>query len=209
LRKSAGWLIALTAVGAIAQENAPSGLLRGSFLAWTGTPRNGQFTFQTAEDRLYSCSYDEKTYIEREKRRVTMAAAEKGDRLEIVTDRRASSTACYARTVHIADNSATPAVPGVRPKQQASQSTFRPRTYLHLNGAVSFVSSDTLILRTPSGERESIRLRPDTRYFSEGQAADPSSLHVNTVVFIQAARNLYDELEAYQVIWGDILRPGQ
>ena len=37
--------------------------------------------------------------------------------------------------------------------------------------------------------------------------AEPDNLPVNTVVFIRGGRNLYDEVEAYQVIWGEILQP--
>jgi len=74
-----------------AQENAPAGFLKGDFLSWTGTPRSGQFVFQSAGNRIYSCTYDDKTYIERDKRYITIAGAEKGDRLEIVSDYRNDS----------------------------------------------------------------------------------------------------------------------
>jgi hypothetical protein len=32
---------------------------------------------------------------------------------------------------------------------------------------------------------------------------------MNARVFVRAGRNLDDNIEAYQVMWGDILRPGR
>src|SRR5260370_38954609 len=103
LAKKAGWIVLLATAVATAQENAPSGFLRGQLLSWTGTPRAGEFTFQATENRVYFCSYDEKTYFEREKRHITIAGTEKGDRLEVVSDQRQGSTVWYARTVHVID----------------------------------------------------------------------------------------------------------
>ena len=39
------------------------------------------------------------------------------------------------------------------------------------------------------------------------QAATSASLHPNMRVFIRAGKNLDDEIEAYQVVWGEILTP--
>lgn len=201
----------MLAAVALAQENAPAGFLHGGLLSWTGTSRSGEFTFQAAPDQAYFCSYDEKTYIERANQRISMADAEKGDRLEIVSDVKQGSTLCYARTVHILEVPRRDAVPGVKPRPRLTSSAalFQPHATLTFSGAVFRITPDVLILRSRSGEHQTLRLRPDTRYFSEGQAADPRSLQVNTVVFVRGARDLYNQLEAYQVIWGDILRPGQ
>src|SRR5260370_22670899 len=99
VKASFGIVMGMTSVWA--QENAPAGWLKGDFLSWTGTPRGGQFIFQSAGNRIYSCTYDDKTFIERESRLITIAGAEKGDRLEIVSDYRMNSIVCYARLVHI------------------------------------------------------------------------------------------------------------
>ena len=102
------------------QENAPAGLLKGDFLSFTGTPRGGQFTFQSSGDRLYSCTYDDKTYIERESRLITIAGAQTGDRLQVVSDYKNDSMVCYARLVHILELEHIRLVPGVRPHSKAS-----------------------------------------------------------------------------------------
>jgi len=198
------------AAAALGQENGPIGLLRGDLVSWNGSPRAGQFIFHTADNRTYSCSYDEKTYLERDTQRVTMTSMAKGDRLEIVTDHRAASNTCYALTVHVLDVQRALVVPGVRPRPRTSPTVRDPifeRGDLTFGGVVLRVTADTLILRSRTGEHKTIRLRPDTKYFAEGQTTDAGSLRANTVVFVRAGKNLDDEVEAYQVVWGEMLRP--
>jgi len=206
----AGFSIVLTTVAGWTQENAPAGLLKGDFLSWTGTPRSGQFIFQSAGNRIYSCTYDDKTYIERESRRIMIANAEKGDHLEIVSDHRNDSTVCYARLVHILDMQHSYVVPGVRPRAKTTGrplEPFGPRGNMTLSGLVMGVKSNILTLKARSGEYETIHLRPDTRYSTEGQTAESGNLRVNTLVFVRCGRNLENEVEAYQVVWGEILKP--
>jgi len=206
----AGWSIVLATTGAWTQENAPAGLLKGDFLSWSGTPRNGQFIFQSAGNRIYSCGYDDKTYMEREGRRIAIPGAEKGDHLEIVSDHKQDSIVCYARLVHVLDPQHTYAVPGVRPHAKASSrpvEPFGPRGNMTLSGLVIGVTSNVLTLKSRAGDYEAIHLRTDTRYSTEGQTADASNLRVNTLVFVRCGRNLEDQVEAYQVVWGEILIP--
>ena len=201
----------LAGAGGLAQENAPPGFLRGGLVSWTGTPRNGQFTFQVLTGQAYLCSFDEKTYIERENRRITMAGTEKGDRIEIISDQRPGSALCYARAIQILEDPALHGAPGLgrAGAVDAAAASFWSRPNLALSGAVSRITSDLLILRSRSGEHKTVRLRPDTRFLCEGQITESGTLRVNTVVFIRAAWNLYNELEAFQVIWGGILQPAQ
>jgi hypothetical protein len=192
-----------------AQENAPAGFLKGYFLSWTGTPRSGQFVFQSPGNRIYSCTYDNKTYIERDKRYITIASAEKGDSLEIVSDYRNDSTVCYARLVHVLDPQRAQVVPGVRPRKAPNRpfEVFGPRGNMTLSGLVMGVGSNVLTLKSRRGEYQTIHLRADTRYSDEGQTAEAGNLRVNTLVFIRCSRNLENEVEAYHVVWGEILRP--
>jgi hypothetical protein len=206
----AGIGIMIATVALWAQENAPVGLLKGDFLSWTGTPRNGQFLFQAAGNRIYSCSFDDKTYMEREGRRIEIA--QKGDRLEIVSDRRPDSIVCYARLVHVVDPQRAYLAPGVRPRAKAANrliEPFGPRGNMTLSGLVMGVGSNVLTLKSRAGEYQTIHLRADTRYSDEGQTADAGNVRVNTLVFIRCSRNLENEVEAYQVVWGEILRPDE
>jgi len=201
----------LAAATAMAQENAPSGFLHGQLLSWTGTARAGEFTFQVPENHIYFCSYDEKTYFEREKHHITIAGTEKGDRLEVVSDQRQGSTDCYARTVHIMDEPRIVKLPGVRPRPRpvTVPDLASTRGTLALSGVVLKVTPDMLFMRSRAGEPSAIRLRPDTRYLMEGQPAEIGSLRANLVVFVRAGKNLDNEVEAYQVVWGQILQPEQ
>jgi hypothetical protein len=205
----AGCIMILAAATALAQESAPSGFLHGQLLSWTGTPRSGQFTFQAAENHLYFCSYDDKTYFEREKRHITIAGAEKGDRLEIVSDQRQGSNICYARTVHIMDEPRIVKLPGVRPRPRplTPPDLAATRGTLSFSAVVLKVTPETLYLRSRAGERRAIHLRPDTRFLMEGQPSEVGNLRANLVVFVRAGKNLDNEVEAYQVVWGEILQP--
>jgi hypothetical protein len=68
------------------------------------------------------------------------------------------------------------------------------------------VDPQLLTLRTRRGEQH-LLLRQDTRYLGDGARVDLKSLQVNTRVFVRAGRNLDQEIEAYQVIWGSIVQP--
>ncbi len=209
MAKKAAFGLILAATWGMAQENGPAGLLRGDLVSWAGTPGNGEFTLRTAAARVYSCSYDEKTYMEREKQRITMAGAEKGDRLEVVSDRRTESGVCYTRMVHVLDAPRIYVVPGVRPRPAASNTPalLPRRANLTFTGAVVAVTPDALTVRSRSGEHKLIHLRPDTHYLAEGRETDSGSLRANMLVFVRAGKNLDGEVEAYQVIWGEILHP--
>ena len=202
-------VVCALAGSSMAQQNAPIGVLRGSLVSWAGTPRAGQLTFRGSESRLFVCSYDDKTWFERQNQRISVGGAEAGDRLEVVSDRHPGSDVCYARTVHILDTP-LPLVPGARRQlrtYQGASEVFAPRGDLTFAGIVVSIDSAGLVLRTRSGELRTIALRPDTRYLTEGQAAARDHLVPQTRVFIRAGRNLENQIEAYQVVWGEILRP--
>ena len=59
------------------------------------------------------------------------------------------------------------------------------------------------VLHTREGDL-TLLLRNDTRYLAEGQVVDVAELKPNMRVFVRAGKDLYNEVEAYQVIWGSI-----
>ena len=194
----------------LAQENAPSGILRGDLEAWNGNARGGEITFRNADKRMYQCSYDDKTYFERENQRISVMSTEKGDRVEILSDRKFGTDLCYARTVEVLVQPVARVVPGVRPHvRQAvpASDIFGPRGDLTFAGVVLRLNDDRLILRLRSGEHKNVVLRPDTVYLAGGQTVERSSLPITTRVFIRAGRNLDNKIEAFQIIWGEILEP--
>ena len=179
-------------------------------MSWSGTARSGQFIFQTGGNRIYWCGYDDKTYIERESRRITIANTEKGEHLEIVSDHKQDPTVCYARLVHVLDLQHSAGGPGVRPRARLSArpvEPFGPRGNMTFSGLVMRLTSNLLTLKSRAGAYQTIHLRPDTRYSTEGQIAEANNIPVNTVVFVRCGKNLDDEVEAFQVVWGEILQP--
>lgn len=208
----AGSLVLLPALTSIAQENAPPGFFKGDLVSWSGTAESGKFIFRTTADRVYSCSYNDKTYIERDHRRITFQDSEKGDLLEVLSDYGNASMPCYARLIGVFDPQRAELTPRVRPRTKAPTrpiEPFGPRGNMTLSGLVLRVTSSTLTLKSRTGSQQTIRLRPDTRYSADGQTAEAANLHPNTVVFVRCGRNLDDEVEAFQVVWGEILQPGQ
>ena len=78
---------------------------------------------------------------------------------------------------------------------------------LSYSGVVSRLASDHVVLHTREGGEQTILLRADTRYLDNGELVQGTELHPNMRVFVKAGRNLYNQVEAYQVIWGAILSP--
>jgi hypothetical protein len=80
----------------------------------------------------------------------------------------------------------------------APREEWVPRGYLTYSGLVVKSEDSKITLKTRTGSR-TLLLRADTRY---SEAAEPL---VNKHVFVRAGRNLQGMLEAYQVMWGEIL----
>ncbi len=204
------FVLSLFVVCAASAQQAPIGIARGDLVSWQATSGAGELSFKTLEGRLYQCSFDGKTYFERDNQRVTAGAMAAGDRVEIVSDRKAGSEVCYARTVHVLDTPAATPGPGGRPrfrKEQSPTESFAPRGDMTFAGVVMRVDHDVITLRTRADGLKLILLRQDTRYIGDGQRVEAAGLKRNTRVFIRAGRNLENDIEAYQVVWGEIVQP--
>lgn len=201
-------IIVLAAAAAAAQENAPIGILRGDLVAWSGTPRAGLLTFRNADNRLLECGFDDKTWFERENEHIVISAMRNGDHLELVADHKPPSTRCYARTVQILDvtlpRRTASGKPGLRSHNSATE-LFAPRGDMTFAGIVMGMNGNWLTLLTRDKGRHVLLLRPDTRYLGGGLPQERSSLAPQTLVFVRAGRNLDGDIEAYTIIWGDIL----
>jgi hypothetical protein len=64
-----------------------------------------------------------------------------------------------------------------------------------------------MVLRTRIDGQKWILLRKDTRFREDGLLVEPSSLRSSTRVFVRAGPSLDGEVEAYEVVWGEILSP--
>jgi hypothetical protein len=151
------------------------------------------------------CGYDSKTYIEMRKERVPANALRQGDRLELLLDRGAGPSACYVRSAHFLPTPPRPVARSTPGSLYAIDSIY-PRGNLTFAGVVVKLSPERLVLHTRNAEQR-ILLRPDTRYLDSGIAVGASGLGLNRRVFVRCGRNLDNELEAFQVVWGEILQP--
>lgn len=205
------WMLAAATVVPCLGDGAGSDVIRGDMLARSGTDARGEFVLRDAENRVFQCSYDEQSSFERASERISAGMLARGDRLQVVSDRRPDTGICYARTVDVETTAAVKA-PVLRRAAHATyggvpSDLLTPRGRLTFAGVVLKVSAGELLLRMRANERKTIRLRTDTSYLGGGQALEKRNLQVNTRVYIRAGRDWNDQVEAYQVIWGDMLEP--
>ena len=192
-----------------APTEMPAGLYRGSFVAWSGSPTSGNLTIRTSQSTDLFCGFDSHTYMERDHRRVSVSSLNVGEKIEILADHKPGSSTCYARTAAVID-AVSERVAAERARQAKSQLTsartlfFTPTGDRTLSGIVIKLNSRALTLKTRQGET-TLALRPDTRYLDDGVRTNPADLRVNTHVFIRAGKTIEGALEAYQIIWGEIL----
>jgi hypothetical protein len=164
-------------------------------------------------DRMRRAGAFRRVQSSREDQRVSMHGVHKGEVIEVVADRDANAGMHYARTVHVIEASRTPrpAIASGRDRRyRFSPIDFlAPRGNLTFAGVVLRLSDDSLVLRTRQEGEKIILLRLDTRYLEGGVMVDAMDLKPNTRVFVRAGANLDDQVEAYQVVWGEILEPAR
>lgn len=197
------------AAGLAAQQSAPLGVVRGTLLE-RDPAGTGELTVRLKDNRVYCFGFDTKTYVEKDNQRAAVADLHKGDTLEIVSDQGARPQQRYARMVKVMTS--LPVAQPLRSRLRPRASTglwddLFPRGDLTFAGVVARVSQDMLVLRTRAKGELRLLLRPDTRYVQDGVLVDASGLGVNARVFVRGGRNLDDDIEAYQVMWGEILKP--
>jgi hypothetical protein len=217
------WILAACSPACLqsSDDTTPPGIVRGELLATEGTAISGTLSIRDDESRVTRCSYDARTYIEIQKELATPGQLRTGDRLEVLTDRQPGAAGCYIRSIHV-QSAPAPAAAGAGPLSPNRAFALRrgpppggsvyvidniyPRGNLTYSGVVIRLNPERLVLHTRSAD-ETIFLRGDTRYLASGLAVEAAQLRVNCRVFVRAGRNLDNELEAFQVVWGEILQP--
>jgi hypothetical protein len=185
-------------------QDAGPGMLRGTLVqADAGVLQVRQISGTTAR-----CGFDSHTWIERDRKRLTLAALEAGVSVEALTDLRAGR--CYTRIIRLIPAAAA-VIPVARrsvvtPARSMIESIF-PRGDLTFAGVVLRRSPTVLVVRTRTDPEKMIMLREDTRYVDSGVPTTPGQLAVNTRVFIRGGKNFENNLEAFQVMWGEIDGP--
>jgi hypothetical protein len=191
-----------------AQTPQNAGLVRGVVLECDAQGASGELSVRAADNQVFRYQFDRKTYAERDEKLIEASRLLPGEKVEIVSDHLPGLTLRYARTIHVIQLS-----PPVRPQSQGRLRAYNPRLdqvrtgNLTYSGVVFRLNGQRVVLHTREAGDLAIRLRQDTRYLADGQVVDLSHLQANMRVFVLAGKDLYDEVEAYQVIWGKILSP--
>jgi hypothetical protein len=190
------FVVCLSAAGS--PVPAPKGVFRGNVV------KVADYTLElkTTIGTHYTCEFDKHTYMERDGQRVFAGALKADEPVEIITDIR--GTACYTRTLRFIPSTAR--LTTVRPYRSSIDHIY-PRGNLTFAGVVRRFNPQILVLRTRDDAEKIVLLREDTRYLDSGIPVDFSRLAVNTRVFIRGGKNFENDLEAYQVIWGEIPGP--
>lgn len=205
-----GWAVLfILAASLAAQQTAPLGVVEGTLLERDPTG-SGELTVRLKDNHVYCFAFDTRTYVEKDSQRAAVADLRKGDTLEIVSDQGARPQQRYARIVKVMTSLPVtqPLRSRLRPRAAAGfWDDLFPRGDLTFAGVVARVSQDMLVLRTRAKGELRLLLRSDTRYVQDGVPVDVSVLSVNTRVFVRGGRNLDEDIEAYQVMWGEIFKP--
>jgi hypothetical protein len=214
--------LSLLAAGLCAGQTAPppqpsAALVRGVLLERDAPAGEGEFAVRLADNRVFRYRFDRKTYVEREHDLIDVARLRPGEKVEVVSDAIPGFVLRYARTIHVIDDPPSPNLtatgqgPTTRGRYRAYRSVEeRERTLptgnLTYAGVVSRIASDRLVLHTREGE-QTLFVGKETRFVEDGALVAADTLKLNTRVFIRAGKDLYDQVQAYQVIWGNILAP--
>ena len=183
-----------------AYSNSQSGALMGGALLECDA---SEFSIRAADSRVFRYRYDRDTYVHRDSGMIDIARLATGERVEVLSENREGMALRLAVTVH-----ALPPAPLPRLAGPSSAVEDRPLPYgsFSIAGFVFRVVPGVMSLQTRAGAVNVI-LRPDTLYIADGAVVEPSALKTNMHVFVQVGKALYDEVEAYRVVWGSILRP--
>lgn len=155
------------------------------------------------------CHYNAHSYVARDHHRIPVSSLKTGEPLEILADHQPGSYACYASMVRVIDPELEK-LAEERARHSKDQNAgyrtlfFTPRGDRAVAGLVVRLTERFLTLRNTTGET-TIALRPDTRYVDDGKRAAQADLRVNTHVYVRAGKRIDGVVEAYQVMWGEIL----
>ncbi len=199
-----------------AQDAPFPGVIRGALIECDALDSSGQLALRAhGTNQVYRFAFDSKTYMEREDLRISAGGLHKGDTIEVVSDRDENAGVHYARTVHVVEARPAALQPVGSGRYRLARANsaanpidlLAPRGNLTFAGVIARLTADRMVLHTRREGDKTILLRMDTRYLDGGTPAGPADLKPNTRVFIRAGKNIEDRIEAYQVVWGQILEP--
>ncbi len=207
---------AISAAQSPPAPNAGRALVYGVIIERDTLPAGGQLAVRLPSHEVLRYRFDAKTYVVRNDALIDVPGILPGQSVEVLSDAVPGSPLRYARDIHVLDDAAPtvaaeapkplPMVPVSRQPYTAFDDTFLFTGDLTFSGVVARITADRLVLHTRAGE-QAFEVRRDTRFLDDGAVAAAADLKPNTRVFVKAGKGVYGQVEAYQVIWGDILAP--
>jgi len=209
-------LLLAGAMAAWGQNGPPVQIVRGELVTWQVRGLAGDMAVRTADGRVQNCQVLPDTYLTRQTMRITPVGVKAGDWVELVADVRGGG-GCAALTVYVRPP---------EPKARLARGTGRPlpfpvwqprnlmdnlipRGRLTYAGIVVKMDEKRLTVRTRKDGEKSFALREDTIFSEAGREVEPSALAVHRTVYLRASQTFDGDLEVYQVVWGDILKPSR
>lgn len=157
---------------------------------------------RTPGDQIVRYRFDATTYVEREEKMIEVPGLRAGEQVEVLSDLLGGSPVRYARTIHVIYP-----MPPRRNTARPHPEPLSPRADLTFSGVVSHLNDGRVVLRTRDAGEQIIQLRKDTRFLADGETVAATDLKTNMRVFVQAGKDVFGHVEAYQVVWGGILQP--
>jgi len=195
-------------VALFAQTQTAAYQVRGVLLERDAQTVSGEFSVRVADNQVFRFQFDGKTQVERDQQSIEVARLQPGDSVEVATDSQGAALR-YAGSVRVLPSPAPPLMVSAGRVRTLRNPIDRiiPAGTLAISGVVSRLNQERVILHTRASGDQTILLRQDTRYVDNGDVVEQTDLKPNMRVFVRAGKTLYNEIEAYQVIWGQILRP--
>lgn len=209
------WVGLFLTAGLIVAETPPAGEpTRGVLLERDNDPAAGQLSLRLSTNEVLRYRFDAKTSVARNRQAIDVPRLRPGEKLEILSDPIPGLVLRYARSVSViaeppspASALRSPSLGRLRSANRYAEERALPVGNLTYSGVISRLSGDRLVIHTRDGGEQPVLLRKDTRYLLNGDLVDAAVLKTNTRVFVRAGKDLWDQVEAYQVIWGKILAP--
>lgn len=207
-------MLALLPLAAAAQTPRPA-LVQGVLLERDTSPGPGEFSIRADTNEVFRFRFDSQTYVVRDSRLTTVPALSPGENVEVISDSADGAVLRYAHDVHVIGEAPQPARPRPIPGAGRLLTGIDPLDHffptlpignLTFSGVVYRVTGERVVLHTRVGDQP-ILLRHDTRYVQDGENVGSASLKPNMRVFIRGGKDIWDQVEAYQVYWGEILQP--
>jgi hypothetical protein len=191
----------------IAGAQFPAPEQTGVLLELDSNVTSGEFAIRAPDNEVYRYRFDTRTLVHRDTLSGGMGHLRPGDQVTVESDPVAGSLLRHAGTVRVLAARAQPALDSQLPSDPFPWlDRTLPTGNLTFAGVVSRLNGQSLVLRTREGE-QTFLIRRDTRYVDNGDTVEGAELRPNMRVFVRAGKNLYEQVEAYQVIWGSILDP--